>query len=102
MLHSNKALIGDTIRAYDFAPMAGRDDVFVEGIVEDNNNTEHGYLAYKIKVTADKFHEFETVANDKNRIGRTVYVPHQISFMEFQHRVVNLSKISIFNPNREF
>ena len=26
------AKVGDTIRAYDFAPCAGRDDAFIEGI----------------------------------------------------------------------
>jgi len=97
MKHSNKAVIGDTIRAYDFAPMAGRDDAFVEGIVEDINNMDAGYMAYKIKVTADKFLQFETVANDSNRIGQTVYVPYQTSFMEFEHRIINFTNMSIFN-----
>ena len=32
----NIAKIGDVIRAYDFAPCAGRDDAFVEGIMESS------------------------------------------------------------------
>jgi hypothetical protein len=34
------AKVGDTIRAYDFKPCAGRDDAFIEGIVIDANNNE--------------------------------------------------------------
>ena len=91
MKHSNKAVIGDTIRAYDFAPMAGRGDAYVEGIVEDTDNLENGYRAYRIKVTADKFTgDVETEASQDNRIGQIVFVPHEISFMEFDFRVVKL------------
>ena len=90
---SNIAKVGDTIRAYDFAPCAGRDDAFVEGIVEQANCNEPGYMSYKITVTADKFKKYETKANSSNRVGKIVFVPHQTSFMEFDFRVVNLSNI---------
>ena len=94
MKHSNKAVIGDTIRAYDFAPMAGRGDAYVEGIVEDVNNRENGYMAYKIKVIADKFiGDVETTPSQDNRIGQIVYVPHEVSFMEFDFRVINMRSI---------
>jgi hypothetical protein len=33
----NIAKVGDVIRAYDFAPCAGRDDAFIEGVVEQAN-----------------------------------------------------------------
>lgn len=89
---ANVAKIGDTIRAYDFAPCAGRDDAFVEGIVEQANCNEPGYNCYKITVTADKWIKFETKANKKNRVGKIVFVPHQTSFGEFDFRIVNLSK----------
>lgn len=91
MKHSNKAVIGDVIRAYDFAPMAGRGDAYVEGIVENDRSTEPGYLAYKITVTADKFiADVETIKTQDNRIGEIVFVPHEISFMEFDFRVLKL------------
>jgi hypothetical protein len=94
MKHSNKAKIGDTIRAYDFMPMAGRGDAYVEGIVENDRSTEPGYLAYKITVTADKFTgDVETEANRDNRIGQIVYVPHEVSFMEYDFRVINMRSI---------
>jgi hypothetical protein len=91
MKHSNKAKIGDTIRAYDFKPMTGRGDAYVEGIVENAETREPGYLAYKITVKADKFiGDVETVASKDNRIGKIVFVPHEISFMEFDFRVINM------------
>ncbi len=90
---ANIAKVGDIIRAYDFAPCAGRDDAFIEGVVEQANCNEPGYNCYKVTVTADKFQKYETKANKKNRVGKIVFVPHQTSFMEFDFRVVNLSRI---------
>jgi hypothetical protein len=86
------AKVGDVIRAYDFKPCAGRDDAFIEGIVEQANCNEPGYNCYKVTVTADKFVKYETKANKKNRIGKIVFVPHETSFMEFDFRIVNLSE----------
>ena len=86
------AKVGDMIRAYDFAPCAGRDDAFIEGVVEQANCNEPGFNCYKITVTADKFHKFETKPNKKNRVGKIMFVPHQTSFMEFDFRVINLSR----------
>ena len=45
---------GDVIRSYDFKPMLGREDCFVEGMVIEAN-IEQGYLAYKIRVTRDSW-----------------------------------------------
>ncbi len=86
------AKVGDIIRAYDFKPMAGRDDAFVEGIVEKTNCNESGFSSYKITVTVDKFRKYETKASPRNRVGQIVFVPHQTSFMEFDFRIINLSK----------
>ena len=87
------AKVGDTIRAYDFKPMAGRDDEFIECIVIDDNYNESGFKSFKIEVTDDKFQKYETKANKKNRVGAIMYVPFQTSFMEFDFRVLNLSKV---------
>jgi hypothetical protein len=89
---TNIAKVGDIIRAYDFKPCAGRDDAFVEGVVENANCTEPGFKCFKITVTADKFLKFETKANKKNRVGQIVFVPHETSFMEFDSRILNLSE----------
>ena len=80
---------GDVIRAYDFKPMAGREDCFIEGEVIDAHSTEQGYQAYKIRVTNDSWREG---ADDKGRIGIEMYVPWRVDFSEFQGRVMNLSR----------
>jgi hypothetical protein len=79
---------GDVIRAYDFKPMTGREDCFVEGQVIDAHNTEQGYQAYKIRVTRDSWSD----AEDKGRVGIEIFVPWRVSFSEFQGRVMNLSR----------
>ena len=88
---------GDVIRAYDFKPMTGREDCFIEGLVLDTNNTEQGYQAYKIRVVRDVFDgkEFTELAYkevEKHRVGEIVFVPWKVSFMEYQGRVINLSR----------
>ena len=80
---------GDVIRAYDFKPMAGREDCFIEGTVIDAHSTEQGYQAYKIRVTNDSWREG---ADDKGRLGIEMFVPWRVSFNEFQGRVMNLSR----------
>lgn len=79
---------GDVIRSYDFKPMVGREDYFVEGIVE-RETTEQGYDAYKITVTKDSWSD----ATDKGRLGKIVFVPKRVSFSEFAGRVINLSRL---------
>jgi hypothetical protein len=91
--HENKAVKGDIIRAYDFAPMAGRGDCYVEGKVIDANCNEPGYKCYKIEITADKFDgDVETEMIRGNRIASQMYVPYEVSFMEYDFRVINLGK----------
>ena len=86
------AKVGQTIRAYDFKPMAGRDDCFVEGVVEKVDN--RGYDCYVIRVTKDHFDNASstTVASENNRVGQEVFVPFEVSFMEYDGRILNLSE----------
>ena len=88
-----KVNVGDVIRAYDFKPMAGREDCFVEGIVEQVNNTEQYFNAYKITVTKDYFGENVPKGAKGSRVGKIVFVPHKVDFMEYAGRVINLSRI---------
>lgn len=86
------AKIGDSIRAYDFKPMIGRADCFVEGTVENDNCTEPGYNCYKITVTKDFYgDEGSLPKGEHSRVGRIVFVPHRVSFMEYAGRIINLS-----------
>jgi len=87
-----KVNAGDVIRGYDFKPMVGREDCFVEGIVERVTN-ETGYNAYKITVTKDFFGEDVPKGAKGSRVGKIVYVPVEVSFMEYAGRVINLSRI---------
>ena len=82
---------GDIIRGYDFKPMYGREDSFVEGEVVDRNDTTQGYQAYRIRVTRDVFGG-EVLTDEHSRVGKTVFVPWRTSFMDFQGRVINLSR----------
>lgn len=88
--------VKDTIRSYDFKPMVGREDCYVEGQVLDRNDTTNGYQAYKIRVTKDVFDgkEFTEVGYKAtgSRVGEIVFVPWKVSFMEYQGRVINLSR----------
>jgi len=91
MKFARVASVGDTIRAYDFKPMAGREDAYVEGIVEVANCREPGYNCFKITVTKDFFGENMPKGKKGSRVGKIVFVPHEVSFMEYDSRVLNLS-----------
>ena len=91
MKFSNIAKVGDVIRAYDFKPMAGREDCFVEGVVEQVRNTEQGYMAFKITATKDVFGGEVKKGEKGSRVGKIVFVPHEVSFMEYDARIMNLS-----------
>ena len=78
----------DIIRAYDFKPMVGREDCFIEGRVLETNNTEQGYQAYKIEVTRDSWEP----EGEQGRKGMVMFVPWKVSFNEYQGRVINLSR----------
>ncbi len=84
--YAKAATVGDIIRAYDFKPLAGREDCFVEGVVTNIDNK--GYDCFVIKVTKDSWSDEE----DAGRVGQEVFVPFQVSFMEYDGRVINLSK----------
>ena len=84
--YANIAKVGQTIRAYDFKPMAGRDDCFVEGVVKKIDNK--GYDCFVIDVTKDSWSD----AQDAGRVGQEVLVPFEVSFMEYDGRIINLSE----------
>ena len=87
-----KAKVGDIIRAFDFKPCAGRDDAFVEGIVENANCTEPGYKCYKITCVSDFFDGKFRKGVRSSRVAKVVFVPMEVSFMEYDARIINLSK----------
>ena len=87
------AEIDDVIRVYDFKPMVGRGDCYVEGKVITKGRTDMGYDAYCIKVTKDVFDDMVCHEHEKgSRVGKLVYIPFGVDFMEFDGRIINLSK----------
>ena len=88
MLKPEKFEVRDVIRSYDFKPMVGREDCFVEGEILDINN-EQGYKAYKIMVMKDSWSD----AEDAGRVGKIVYCPVAVLFNDYPGRVINLSRI---------
>ena len=88
MKFAGVASVGDVIRAYDFKPMLGREDSYVEGKVVEVKNTANGYDAFKIITTKSVF----AGEVDEGRIGKFTFVPHEVSFMEYDARIINLSK----------
>lgn len=87
---ANVAKVGHVIRAYDFKPMAGREDCFVEGVV--TKIEKQGYDCFVINVTKDVFGGEVQPRGEHSRVGHEVLVPFQVSFMEYDARVINLSE----------
>ena len=77
-----KAVVGETIRAYDFHPFAGRPDVYIEGIVRDIRQVPEGFKAFVVECTFD---------TNASRVGSTIYVPLETSFADYDSRIINLS-----------
>ena len=88
MMKAEKFEVRDVIRSYDFKPMVGREDCFVEGEILEITN-EQGYNAFKIVVTKDSWSD----AEDKGRVGEIVFVPLEVSHNDYPGRVINLSRI---------
>jgi len=84
--HANRFKVGDIIRAYEFQPMAGRDDCYHEGKVVETCNREHGFDAYILEVTRHVFGGQQ----ESFRPGLQVMVPHLVAFREYSHRIVPL------------
>jgi hypothetical protein len=93
--HENVAEVGDVIKAYDFKPFPGRPEAFIVGKVVDKIDRNHyffktlGYTAYVIECHYDTIAEEQT---EHNRIGEKVYVPFQVSMMEYDERVKLLKR----------
>lgn len=88
----NTANIGDKIKSFDFPPMPGRDDSFLEGRVvakgpiygEIDGRKVYMCEGYTVYVTnsvsgSDKY--------DMSRIGTECYVPFEMDMIEYDERV---------------
>ena|ERR1039457_2333412 len=75
------AKVGDTIRAYDFEPMEGRTDYFVEGVVlEVHNRVSNTFRwggSYEYTIACSR----DSGAQGKwSRVGDKVFVPMETTF----------------------
>ena len=81
-MHKHTALLGDIVRSYDFQPMPGRGESYVEGIVI--RKTDYSYtIAVQKRLFAG---EVEMVA-----VGETVETHFKIFFGDWEGRIANLS-----------
>ena len=87
------AEVGSTIRAYDFKPMLGREDCYVEGKVVAKGDVGCGYKAFKIVVSKDVFSGEVQKRGKESRFGLEVFVPFQVSFMEYDARIIDLTSL---------
>ena len=80
-MHANEANVGDTVRSYDFKPMEGRGDCYVEGIVFWKSD-----IMYEIAVQKRVF-DGDVVDVTPGEIVRTAF---KTLFMEWAGRITKL------------
>ena len=81
-MHKHTALVGDIVRSYDFQPMPGRGESYVEGIVI--GKTDYSYTIAVQKRVCGK-------AKTTVAVGETVETQFKLFFSEWEGRIVNLS-----------
>ena len=82
-----KFKVGDVIRAYDFKPMKGRSEVYIQGKIIKAGSMIQGAKVYEIKIAND------SGETSGGRVGDIGYVPMQVSMMEYDDRIVKVSDI---------
>lgn len=92
----DKFKVGDTIRAYDFNPIEGRRDCFVEGVVTEanmkcNNDGWGGFAAYVIDCTVDSWDE--DGKSSHSRVGETIFVPMEVDMFEYDGRIALVESV---------
>ena len=80
-MHKDKANVGDVVRSYDFKPMEGRGDCYIEGIV-----VEKGAGHYKIAVQNRVFDGM----SEAPAVGEYVITHFEQLFMEYESRIMKL------------
>jgi len=82
--------VGALIRSYDFEPMEGRSESYIEGVVFVSG---HHYIAgvpvariYLVRCTKD--------TSGSERVGYVIHVPMELAYSEFDNRVTIISKES--------
>ena len=78
-----KFKVGQYVRAYDFKPICGREESYIEGTIVGE---EHGQCSfYKVRVDKNVFDGKE----NNNRVDYHMYVAMEIS-NDYDHRIFEL------------
>lgn len=86
--YQNVAQVGDRIRSYDFR---GCDDCYIEGeVIGIDLEGKCGCAAFNIVVDKDVWDG----ENSEIRMGMKYNVPMEVSFLEWEGRIVKLSSPS--------
>ncbi len=85
--------VGTYIRAYDFEPIEGRKDCFIEGTIK--SVVDKGFLAYAIVVEYDSWDEdVSDIKPEHSRVGVEYFVPLESTF-DYDGRVEVLPVLSV-------
>ena len=88
------AQVGETIRAYDSAPMEGRGECYIEGVVTEKGpvvHPQHGVVifhGFTLQMTKRVWDGAEEVV-PADEIG---YVPFAVSMLDWDGRVTNINE----------
>ena len=80
MLRYEGIEVGTTIKAFDFPPMSDRPDMFIVGEIKETT-VFCGAHVYVVDCYEDSMGKFN------GRVGHDVYVPMEMSMLEFDKRV---------------
>lgn len=82
-----KFKVGDVIKAYDFEPLPDREDRYAVGTILHDSDTHlaSGARGYLIRCTEDTLFDGEYT-----RVGDTVFVPFEVSLLEFDTRITKV------------
>jgi len=75
--------IGQQIKAFDFEPMKGRPDKFIEGQIT-GISTDVGYNAFVVRCSKDSWDDNGDTKG--SRVGQVVYVPMETP-MDYDERI---------------
>lgn len=95
--HEGKATVGDHIKAHDFQPdlKNPKTKYYIHGVVLDKNfKHPSGAKGYLVKVTKDVY-QGDILKGEHSRVGKQVFVPHQLAIGEHEGRVKKLTKKSL-------
>lgn len=84
------AEVGDIIKAFDFEPIPGREDVYLVGKVIAKGDVGVDYHAYLVECIYDSWVTARDSDPKHSRVGRRIYVPFELSLCDHDNRVTKV------------